>query len=149
MIATIALAVLMMLAAVAWPADGIQQAADTARSGVRSARIAVDLAAQNIANAETTQLTPQGGPYQRQFPLLRSDGYGVAVAGIVKDTKNPIWVYDPAHPHANAQGFVAKPNIDLAEELLRMNYYSNWLEANAAVIRRCKQMNDAVLELTR
>ena len=91
----------------------------------------------------------RSGPYQRQFPVLSETEDGVKVVSVVRDKRDPIWVYDPSHPHANAQGFVAKPNIDLADELMRMNYYSSWLEANGAVLKRCKQMNDAVLELTR
>ena len=129
--------------------DSIHQAGEIARSGVRAARIAVDIAATNIANAETTWVAPNGGPYQRKFPVLVEADGGVQVLGLQSDHMPPVLVHEPGHPHANAQGFVAKPNIDMAGELLRLNYYSNWLEANSAVLRRKKQMNDAVLELTR
>ena len=130
-------------------ADSMRDAAEAAQKGVAAARIAVDVAAENIANAETTFVAPNGGPYRRKFPALSETDTGVKVMGVYQDKKDPVWVYDPTHPHANAQGFVAKPNMDLAEELVRMNYYSNWLQANTAVLKRCKQMNDAVLELTR
>jgi flagellar basal-body rod protein FlgC len=42
---------------------------------------------------------------------------GVQVFAVVQDTQTPFTpVYDPAHPHANEDGYVLMPNVDVAEE---------------------------------
>ena len=43
-----------------------------ASSGLSAQRVRMDVIAQNLANAETTQ-TPQGGPYQRRVVHARGD----------------------------------------------------------------------------
>ncbi len=140
---------LCLLARVWAGEDPLQAARKAAESGTRAARLAMQLAAENIANMETTRISSQGGAYQRKFPVFVENGQGVEVETVAIDPKDPIRVYDPAHPHADQYGFVQKPNIDLPSELVRMNFYGNWLEANAAVMMRTKQMRDSILELTR
>ena len=129
--------------------DPLKAAGDATESGVKAARLAVQLTAENIANAETTRTGANGGAYRRQYPVIVDGSAGVEILKIARDGSAPIWVYDPKHPHANAHGFVAKPNIDLSQELIKMNYYSNWLEANVAAGRKTKQMKDTLLELTK
>jgi flagellar basal-body rod protein FlgC len=41
----------------------------------------------------------------------------VRVSAVVADDSPPIMVYDPSHPHANPEGFVAKPDINLADPI--------------------------------
>ena len=132
-----------------WANDPLGDAGEAARSGVRAARLAMNLAAENIANAETTRVNGSNQAYQRKFPVMVEGKKGVEVSALANDTAEPVWVYDPTHPHANAYGFVAKPNIDLSSELIRLNYYGNWLQANVAVAKKTKAMRDSVLELTR
>lgn len=129
--------------------DPLERARKASRSGVNAARLAINLAAENIANAETTRVGDSNEAYRRQYPVLQESDTGVKVVTIAKDGVDPVWVYDPKHPHANAYGFVAKPNIDLPSELIKLNYYGNWLAANVAVGKKTKSMRDSLLELTR
>lgn len=140
---------LLLVVSPVWADDPLGNAGEAAKSGVRAARLAMDLAAENIANAETTRVNGSNQAYQRKFPVMVEAEKGVEVSAVAKDLGEPVWVYDPSHPHANAYGFVAKPNIDLSSELIRLNYYGNWLQANVAVGKKTKAMKDAVLELTR
>jgi flagellar basal-body rod protein FlgC len=42
---------------------------------------------------------------------------GVQVTAVLEDTDTPFTpVYDPTHPHANEEGYVLMPNVDVAEE---------------------------------
>ena len=47
-------------------------------------------------------------------------GGGVAVTQIVEDMSDFEYDYDPNHPDADANGYVAKPNVDTAEEIIDM-----------------------------
>ncbi len=102
-------------------------------SGLTAERLRMDVAAEKLANAQTTRGT-DGGPYRRKSVVLeqaagggsfgaqlrtamggRAGGGapgGVQVAGIAEDPGAPRQIYDPGHPDANAQGYVAMPNVD-------------------------------------
>jgi flagellar basal-body rod protein FlgC len=65
----------------------------------------------NIANVETTR-TPEGGPYKRKIVESCSQGF----CKIVNDSQSGIMKYDPKHPDADKNGYVAYPNITLEVE---------------------------------
>jgi len=65
----------------------------------------------NIANATTTRV-PTGGPYVRKI----IKGCHKGICEIVNDESPPILKYEPKHPDANKDGYVAYPNIILAIE---------------------------------
>ena len=125
---------------------GIFDALDISATGLTAQRIRMDLIAENLANINTTN-TPQGGPYRRKdavfasldsiqpfsnFLFLASAGgkairsigsgtiRGVRVVDIVENQGQPKMVYEPQHPDANAQGYVAMPNIDTVSEMVNM-----------------------------
>ena len=96
-------------------------------SGMTAQRQRVNTISENLANANTTR-TPQGGPYRRReviFAAVANDrkfedelraqersldtATQVKVVGIVQDTKPPILRYEPGHPDANEEGYVATP----------------------------------------
>ena len=71
----------------------------------------------NIANAESTKVEGQEGPYRRKDPILAAETdresfgeilageldeqvQGVRVQEIHEDDKPPRMVFDPSHPHA-------------------------------------------------
>src|SRR4051794_8347293 len=95
-------------------------------SGLAVARMRVNVLASNIANAETTH-TPEGGPYKRRdvvqsakevpgsfsSALDRMSLKKPVVAAVVEDQSEPKKVYQPGHPDADAQGYVAYPNINV------------------------------------
>jgi len=56
-------------------------------------------------------------------------------------------VFDPAHPDANAQGYVLMPNINIITEMVDMITSSRAYEANVTAINTAKAMAMKVLEL--
>jgi len=136
-------------------------------SGMAAQRFRMNIISSNIANAQTTR-TPQGGPYRRQEVVfgalpgqrtfeqeLRSLTEGktptqplqVKVLGVVTDKRAPIMKYDPSHPDANEQGFVALPNINPTEEMVNMMLSSRSYEANVAAFNATKAMTLKALEI--
>ncbi len=65
----------------------------------------------NIANAKTTR-TAEGGPYKKKIVKGCKEG----ICEILSDNSPPIMKYEPDHPDANKNGYVAYPNVFLKEE---------------------------------
>jgi len=119
----------------------------------------------NIANAETTR-TPEGGPYRRKDAVFTTkelgmsfdqhlnnkiDEYveGVEVAEIVQDERPARLVYNPSHPDANTEGYVAMPNINTVEEMANMISAQRSYEANVTAMAAAKSMAQKALEIGR
>jgi len=140
----------------------------TSGSALTAQRLRMDVIASNLANAEATS-TPEGGPYKRERvvfePMLRDTfekvndpngsstpgptTHGVEVRGVIQDDEEPRMVYDPTHPDANDDGFVAYPNVDLVTEMTDMLSASRSYEANITVLNVAKNMAQRALELGR
>ena len=135
-------------------------------SGMTAQRARMNAISSNIANINTTQ-SPEGGPYRRKDVVFesmpearnfgeilmktdpRSDFQRVQVADVVSDKKAPILKYEPDHPDANADGYVAYPNINLMEEMTNMIQASRGYEANVSAIQASKDMALSALEIGR
>src|ERR1700685_156746 len=116
-------------------------------SGMSAQRARAELLVENMANSETTR-TPEGGPYQRKDVVFSTDiqaspfsavfqnelGTGVTVSDIVQDTRDPERRYLPGHPDADADGYVAFPRMNPAEEMVDLMGASRGYQANVAAI---------------
>lgn len=119
----------------------------------------------NIANAETTR-TDRGGPYRRKDPVFAAQTdresfgeilqnemdqnvQGVQVTEVVEDPRPPRMVYNPSHPDANPQGYVAMPNINTVEEMANMISAQRAYEANVTALGAAKSMAEKALEIGR
>ena len=124
-------------------------------------RTRIEVAVSNIANAESTR-SSDGQPYRRRNVVLASDpiqsfddalggakATGVKVAGIVEDQTPFKRRYEPGHPDADADGFVAIPNIDAPEEMVDMLGAARAYQANLAAIGLIKDVVNKALELGR
>lgn len=130
-------------------------AREIAVSALKAQRLRMNVIANNIANAQTTR-TPEGGAFRRQMAIFRGEqmkpGYnhdkvGVRVKGIVAD-KSPLrLVYDPAHPDANAAGYVTYPNVNIAVEMTNLIAAQRSYDANVAVVVNDKRMKQKALEI--
>lgn len=132
-------------------------------SGLSAERIRMDVVSANLANANTTR-TLDGGPYRRREALFsevagefgggvvngsNSGVGGVRVASVVQDQSPLRMVFDPGHPDADANGYVALPNVNVVTEMVDMISASRAYEANATAFQSAKQMAMRALELGR
>jgi flagellar basal-body rod protein FlgC len=154
-------------------------------SALRAQRVRQNVISSNLANAETTR-TKEGGPYKRQFVILRENknetdqrfvfgpdkmqgftthdnhipipapgmpidkdhvGSGVEVASIEQDQTPAKLVYDPSHPDANAQGYVAMPNVNVVQEMTDMITATRSYEASVTAMNSTKSMLMKALEI--
>jgi flagellar basal-body rod protein FlgC len=134
-------------------------------SGMQAQRTRASLLVENIANAETTR-TPEGGPYRRKDAVfaaepvaspfagvfadeMNASGTGVTVSQIVEDTSAPEKRYMPGHPDADAQGYVALPRMNPAEDMVDLVSAARSYQANVAAISSVKDMISHTIDLLR
>lgn len=127
-------------------------------SALTAEKLRMDVISNNIANADTTR-TIEGGPYIRErvvfapridatstfAPMLanmtdQGMPVGVRVTGILKDPSPPRMVYDPGHPDANSEGYVAYPNVNAVNEMVDLISASRAYEANITAFNATKSM---------
>jgi flagellar basal-body rod protein FlgC len=126
---------------------------ESTSAALNAERVRMEVIAQNIANANTTRGI-DGKPYQRQTVVFESvlrqqqsasatqssPAKQVEVARIEKDPRPMRVVNIPGHKHADAQGNVLFPNVNIHEEMADMIAASRSYEANLAVVRTARLM---------
>ena len=131
---------------------------EVAGSSLTAHRLWMDTISSNLANINTTR-TLDGGPYKRKVPVFAEmldkslDGYreinGVRVLAIAEDNAAPRMTYQPDHPDANSDGYVAYPNVNLVREMTDMLVASRAYEANLSVVTTGRDMWNNALEVMR
>ncbi len=143
---------------------GMFGAIDAAASGMTAERLRMDVIANNLANVNTTR-SAEGGPYRRQIVVFApraenstfgqvlasslESGAGVRVVGITRDNSPFKMVYEPNHPDANADGYVAMPNVNVVAEMVDMMTATRAYEANVTAVNAAKGMAMKALEIGR
>jgi len=138
---------------------------DVSGSALTAERQRAEVVTANMANAETTR-TPEGGPYRRKLVVFKSQQQqpfpqmlnaslrpmhpaGVKVEQVVADTTPPQMRYDPGNPDANAQGFVAYPNVDPVNEMVDLLGAVRAYQMNSSAVQATKQMIQQSIDLLR
>ncbi|RMG99986.1 MAG: flagellar basal body rod protein FlgC [Deltaproteobacteria bacterium] len=141
---------------------------DIAGSGMTAERLRMNVAAMNLANARSTR-TAEGGPYRRRDVVLAArpvedtfqrrlgaqlvepgEPYlGVEAAEVVTSDDEPILVYEPGHPDADARGYVAYPNVRPVEEMVNLMGAARAYEAGTTVMRTVRKMAEQAFSIGR
>lgn len=120
---------------------------------------------QNIANISTTR-TANGSPYlphrlvsgpvenfkqvlAKQGTTEAQNPRSVMVYDVATVNGGTRRVYEPSHPHADADGFVTYPAISQAEEMTLMVKTSRAYEANLVAMAAAQQMYSSALQVGR
>jgi len=105
----------------------------------------MNVTASNMANADSVA-GPDGQPYRAKQVVFqvdadaRDDIGGVRVASVVEDGSPLRTVYDPKNPHANTEGYVSLPNVNVVEEMTNMISASRSYQANVEVLNTAKTL---------
>lgn len=137
------------------------RAIEISASGLTAQRRRFEVIASNLANLNATR-TPEGGPYRRRDVVFSAMGMGdrpflselegemgVVISEVVVDNSEPQRVYDPGHPDADPQGYVALPNINPVEEMANLLSAARSFQANLAAIAAARDMLQRSLDIAR
>lgn len=122
---------------------------DIAISGLRAQSKNIQIISSNVANAQSTD-NGNGEPYRRLEAVFKTDGNGmggVILDEIAADMSNFPKILKPDHPHADEQGYVTMPNVNLPVEMMNLNIAARMYQANAASLKRYQEMVETTLEL--
>ena len=138
----------------------LNAAISASASALNAEKKRIEVAVSNLANQESTR-TADGQPYRRRDVVLAADdkafdaalgragATGVRVATVVEDQAPVRRRYEPSHPDADADGFVALPNVDAPQEMVDMLGAARAYQANLAAISLIRDMVAKALELGR
>ncbi|MGM0437988.1 MAG: flagellar basal body rod protein FlgC [Bacillota bacterium] len=134
-------------------------------SGLTAQRLRMDVISENIANVNTTR-NADGEPYRRKIPVFsektssfnqilnnkmgkgNSEARGVEVDSINEDQSQFKMKYEPQHPDANEDGYVAMPNVNVSSEMVDMISASRAYEANVTALETAKDMAQQALRIS-
>lgn len=133
--------------------DDISTAMQIAAAGMRAQSGRIRVVAENLANANSTAAAPGLDPYRRQVPVFgsyldRETGARlVDVSRVSLDPSAFTLKFDPSHPAANAEGFVAMPNVNPLVEMMDLREAQRSYEANLGALDTMRSMAASTLRI--
>lgn len=129
-------------------------------SGMAVEKLRLDITAANIANMNNAAPSAAAAyqplrvigreiplTFAQQFGALYALGGGVDVASVTAQVVAPRMAYEPGHPFADANGFVAYPGVDHTAEMLNLNVALRAYEANVTALNAAKVMASRTLDI--
>ncbi len=119
---------------------------DVSGSALQAQSARLNAVASNLANAESIT-SSNGQPYRAKQVVFQAkavagnrDAMGVKVAAVMEDQSPAKLMYDPRHPLADANGYVAMPNVNVVEEMTNMISASRSYQTNLEVMNTTKTL---------
>lgn len=129
-------------------------------AGMGAERVRLDVAAMNLANANTATAPGEAG--YRPMRVAIKSGYvaggdfaqafssGIAqapYAQVEHSVTQSKMLYEPEHPMADKRGYVSYPEIDNATEMITIMSAMRSYEANITALNAAKNMAMKTLEI--
>jgi len=134
-------------------------------SALLAERQRAEIIAANMANAETTH-TEAGGPFTRREVIFQAHGMSsfrsalagtgsppgltpgsVEISDVVDDPTPSVMRYQPGHPDANKDGYVAYPAINPVTEMVDLMGSVRAYQLNASAVAATKQMIQQTIDI--
>lgn len=134
-------------------AGNLSVSADIAVSGMKAQSERLRIISENMANADSIGIRPGEDPYRRQVVTFKdyidkeTGAQMVKVDKVVPDESQFPLKYDPNHPAANAEGYVAMPNVNPLIEMMDLKEAQRSYDANLSMMQTARDMNSKVLDL--
>lgn len=133
--------------------DDINIAMQVSAAGMRAQSGRIRVVAENIANANSTAEAPGLDPYRRQTPVFSTymdRELGVEIVQMSRVALDPSefsMKYDPSHPAANSEGYVATPNVNPLVEMMDLREAQRSYEANLGALDTMRAMASSTLRI--
>lgn len=134
-------------------AGNLSVSADIAVSGMKAQAERLRIISENMANADSVGVRPGDNPYRRQVVTFKdyidreTGAKMVKVAQVIPDESQFPLKYEPNNPLANADGYVAQPNVNPLVEMMDMKEAQRTYDANLNMMQTARDMNSKVLDL--
>ena len=121
-------------------------------TGMSAQTLRLNTTASNIANANSVAENPED-TYRARYPVFQAAlssemaNTGVQVPGVVESDRPLNIRYEPDHPYANEEGYVAYPNVSVVEEMANMISASRSFQINVEVMNTTKSLAERVLSI--
>ncbi|MGB1548146.1 MAG: flagellar basal body rod protein FlgC [Alphaproteobacteria bacterium] len=122
-------------------------------AGMKAQGARLRVIAQNLANADSLPKAPGEDPYTRKIVTFKNEldrklGTETVKVDRITSVKTTFEKkLDPTHPAADADGYVAIPNVDSLVEMIDMREAQRSYEANLSVIEVSKGMLQGTIGL--
>ncbi len=126
-----------------------------AAAGMQAQSARLRVTSENLANAQSTALTPGGDPYRRKTVSFANEldrATGARLVGVRRYGTDPAAFerrFEPSHPAADATGYVLYPNVNPLIELMDMREAQRSFEANLMALQQARGMLQRTLDLLR
>ena len=124
-------------------------------AGMKAQGTRLRIISENIANAGSTALTPNGEPYRRKlvtFGTTLNRELGTELVDVQKVSRDPSDFglrYQPGHPAADASGYVKTANVNTLIEMTDMREAQRSYQANLKVMQASRSMLQRTIDLLR
>ncbi len=133
--------------------DDLNAAMQISAAGMRAQSGRVRIVAENLANASSTAEAAGLDPYRRQVPVFGSfldretGARMVEVSRVALDPSAFTLRFDPSHPAADEEGYVALPNVNPLVEMMDLREAQRSYEANLGALDSVRTMSGATLRI--
>ena len=133
--------------------DPLQASIKIAGAGLDAQSARLRVISENVANAQSTSVTPGGDPYTRKTVSFdnvmdRTSGLSLVRVKNVGLDDTPFTVeQDPGNPAADDKGFVKMPNVNVLVELADMREANRSYEANLQVAKQSSDLMSQTINL--
>ena len=134
-------------------AGNLSVSADIAVSGMKAQAERLRVISENMANADSVGIRPGEDPYRRQVVTFKNYVDEATGAQLVKVDKvlpdrSPFQMkYMPDHPAANAEGYVAMPNVNPLVEMMDMKEAQRSYDSKMSMMQTARYMNIKILDV--
>jgi flagellar basal-body rod protein FlgC len=132
--------------------EGLFHGFDVSSTAMGAERLRMTVAAENLANADSTRRLADGLPYARQRVIFSTEldkagqQTGMVQSQVVASPRYAQRL-DPSHPDADANGVVTSSDIDPILEMVDLMTASKSYEANANASRGLMRMHESALRI--
>ncbi len=137
---------------------------DIAGSAMTAQNLRLNTTASNLANADSVS-SNRDETYRARHPvfaakLQEAGAFGEPAAGSPEDASAGVMIqgivesdaplqmrYQPHHPMADENGYVAYPNVDVVEEMADMMSASRSFQLNVQMLNTVKSMAERLLTM--
>lgn len=117
-----------------------------ASAGLRAQSYRLQVVAENLANADTHGYRRKLVSFDKVHDAA-SGGDIVKVGHVTLDPTKAEEVYNPSHPLADENGYVAKSNVNLMVEIADAREANHSYEAGLQIFRQAREMYAGLIDI--